>query len=143
LRDAQGRIQVDGTPGNNYGHPIIGPGYVYYGSALPKWTGGWTNNFTYKNLSLLIHADFKAGGKILSSTALNGLRQGHTQASLVGRDGTAPIPDAVIRGTDTPAPAPSNLSTYYASFRNNQVGDPFIFKSDFIKLRTIALTYDM
>jgi len=80
---------------------------------------------------------------VISSTALNGLRQGLTQASLVGRDGTAPIPDAVIQGTDTPAPAPANLATYYAGFRNNQIGDPFIFKSDFIKLRNISLTYDL
>lgn len=144
LRDSQGRIQVDvngrvlATPSNDY---------RYFGSALPRWTGGWTNNFTYKNLSLLIHTDFKAGGKVISSTALNGLRQGLTQASLVGRDGTAPIPDAVIQGTDTPAPAPTGgiggLAGYYADFRNNQIGDPFIFKSDFIKLRTVALTYDM
>jgi TonB-linked SusC/RagA family outer membrane protein len=144
LRDSQGRIQVDvngrviATPPNDY---------RYFGSALPSWTGGWTNNFTYKNFSLLIHTDFKAGGKVISSTALNGLRQGITQASLVGRDGSVPIPDAVIQGTDTPAPAPAGgiggLATYYADFRNNQIGDPFIFKSDFIKLRTIALTYDM
>ncbi len=140
LRDSQGRIQVDVN-----GRIVATPStdYRYFGSALPKWTGGWTNTFTYKNLSLLVHTDFKAGGKVISSTALNGLRQGLTQASLVGRDGTAPIPDAVIQGTDTPAPAPASLQAYYADFRNNQIGDPFIFKSDFIKLRTIALTYDM
>lgn len=140
LRDSQGRIQV-----NNNGYVVATPpsDYRYFGSALPSWTGGWTNNFTYKNFSLLIHTDFKAGGKVISSTALNGLRQGITQASLVGRDGSVPIPDAVIQGTDTPAPPPANLATYYAGFRNDQIGDPFIFKSDFIKLRTIALTYDM
>lgn len=140
LRDSQGRIQVDA---NGYVVATAPSDYRYFGSALPSWTGGWTNNFTYKNFSLLVHTDFKAGGKVISSTALNGLRQGLTQASLVGRDGTAPIPDAVIQGTNTPAPAPANLATYYAGFRNNQIGDPFIFKSDFIKLRTIALTYDM
>ncbi|WP_111309828.1 SusC/RagA family TonB-linked outer membrane protein [Confluentibacter sediminis] len=139
LRDDQGRIQVRAN-----GTVIATNDYVYFGSALPKWTGGWTNTFTYKNLSLLVHTDFKAGGKVISSTALNGLRQGLTQASLVGRDGTAPIPDAVIQGTDTPAPAPTvPLQNYYAGFRNDQIGDPFIFKSDFIKLRTISLTYDM
>ncbi|WP_157804947.1 SusC/RagA family TonB-linked outer membrane protein [Confluentibacter lentus] len=144
LRDAQGRIQV-----NANGRVLATPpsDYRYFGSALPTWTGGWTNTFKYKNLSLLIHTDFKAGGKVISSTALNGLRQGFTQASLVGRDGSVPIPDAVIQGTDTPAIAPTGgiggLAGYYADFRNNQIGDPFIFKSDFIKLRTIALTYDM
>ncbi len=140
LRDNQGRIQVD-----NNGYVVITApdDYKYFGSANPKWTGGWTNNFTYKNLSLMVHMDFKAGGKVISSTAVNGLRQGHTKASLVGRDGSAPIPDAVIQGTDTPAPGPLDLQTYYTNWKNNQLGDPFIFKSDFVKLRTIALTYDM
>ncbi|MBU3822767.1 SusC/RagA family TonB-linked outer membrane protein [Flavobacteriaceae bacterium XHP0103] len=139
-RDAQGRIQV-----NSDGYVIAtSPSdYRYFGSALPKWTGGWTNNFRYKNLTLGVFFDFKTGGKVISSTALNGLRQGHTKASLVGRDGTAPIPDAVIQGTDTPAPAPGSLAAYYAGFRNNQIGDPFIFKSDFIRLRNISLTYDL
>lgn len=139
-RDAQGRIQV-----NNQGYVIAtaADDYRYFGSANPKWTGGWNNTFTYKNLSLLVHADFKAGGKVISSTAANALRQGHSKASLVGRDGTAPIPDAVIQGTDTPAPPPADLQTYYTNWRNDQIGDPFVFKSDFIKLRTIALTYDM
>ena len=139
-RDAQGRIQVNG---DGYVIATSPSDYRYFGSALPKWTGGWTNTFRYKNLTLGVFFDFKAGGKVISSTALNGLRQGITKASLVGRDGSAPIPDAVIQGTDTPAPAPANLATYYAGFRNNQIGDPFIFKSDFIRLRNISLTYDM
>ena len=42
-----------------------------------KVTGGITNTFQYKNLSLLIHVDGKFGGKVFSSTALNGLRSGH------------------------------------------------------------------
>ncbi|WP_100611454.1 SusC/RagA family TonB-linked outer membrane protein [Confluentibacter lentus] len=140
LRDDQGRIQVTPT-----GEAVLtGPSdYRYFGGALPKWTGGWTNTFTYKNLSLLVHMDFKAGGKVISSTHINALRQGHNKASLVGRDGSAPFPDAVIQGTDTPAPAPVNLQNFYTNLKNQQLGDLSIFRSDFIKLRTIALTYDL
>lgn len=111
-----------------------------FGSALPKYTGGWNNTFRYKNLSLLVHFDYKAGGKVLSSTALNGLRQGHTKASLAGRDGGVVFPGVNAEGhANTVAVDPQ---TFYTDYRNLQIADPFVFKSDFIKLRNVTLTYD-
>ncbi|PLK44039.1 SusC/RagA family TonB-linked outer membrane protein [Emticicia sp. TH156] len=113
---------------------------VLLGSALPKFTGGWNNTFSYKNLSLLVHLDYKAGGKILSSTALNGLRQGHTKASLVGRNGGVVFPAVYANGEkNTTAVDPQS---FYTDYRNAQIADPFLFKSDFIKLRNITLNYD-
>lgn len=113
---------------------------VLFGSALPKFTGGWTNTFGYKNLSLLVHIDYKAGGKVLSSTALNGLRQGHTQASLVGRDGGVLFPGVYANGEKNTVKVDPQL--FYTDYRNLQIADPFLFKSDFIKLRNITLNYD-
>jgi TonB-linked SusC/RagA family outer membrane protein len=136
LRNDKGQIVVgaDGRLRANTGADVL------FGSALPKYTGGWINNFRYKSLSLLVHFDYKAGGKILSSTALNGLRQGHTKASLVGREG------GVIFPASLPTGAPNTVAvdpqTFYTDYRNLQIADPFIFKSDFIKLRNITLTYD-
>jgi hypothetical protein len=113
---------------------------VTYGQADPKWTGGWNNNFRYKKLSLLVHIDWKFGGKVFSSTALNGLRQGLTQASLVGREGGVRF-DGVL-----PNGQPNTFSVtpqaFYTEYRNQQIADPFVFKSDFIKLRNITLSYD-
>lgn len=114
---------------------------VLFGSALPKFTGGWNNTFSYKNLSLLVHMDYKAGGKVLSSTALNGLRQGHTKASLVGREGGVVFPGVLADGQKNTAAVDPQL--FYTDYRNLQIADPFIFNSDFIKLRNITLTYDM
>ncbi|WP_207632810.1 SusC/RagA family TonB-linked outer membrane protein [Foetidibacter luteolus] len=123
-----GRLQA--STGNN----------VLFGSALPKFTGGWNNTFRYKNLSLLVHIDYKAGGKILSSTALNGLRQGHTKASLVGREGGVIFPG--VRADGSPNTTAVDPQLFYTDYRNLQIADPFVFKSDFIKLRNITLTYD-
>ncbi len=133
-----GQIQVDDN-----GFVIATSEYKNFGSALPKFVGGWNNVFTYKNLSLLVHMDYKAGGKVISSSALNGLRQGHTKASLVGREGEVILPDAVYASNGQPNTSTPNPATFYAGFRNNQIGDPFVFKSDFIKLRNITLTYDL
>ena len=30
----------------------VGTGFYPVGSSIPKYTGGWNNTFTYKNLSL-------------------------------------------------------------------------------------------
>lgn len=113
---------------------------VLFGSALPRFTGGWNNTFRYKNMSLLVHFDYKAGGKIISSTALNGLRQGFTQASLVGREGGVVFPGVHEDGTRNTTAV--NPQAFYTDYRNMQIGDPFIFKSDFIKLRNVTFTYD-
>lgn len=135
-RNSKGEIIV-----NSSGRLVQNDGPdVLFGSALPKFTGGWTNTFTYKSLSLLVHIDYKAGGKVLSSTALNGLRQGHTKASLVGREGGVVFPAVYENGEkNTTAVDPQ---TFYTDYRNTQIADPFIYKSDFIKLRNITLSYD-
>ncbi len=135
-RNAKGEILLD-----NNGRLLASTGPdVLFGSALPKYTGGWNNTFKYKDLSLLVHIDYKIGGKILSSTALNGLRQGHTKASLVGRNGGVIFPGVNAAGSANTVAVDPQL--FYTDYRNLQIADPFIFKSDFIKLRNITLTYD-
>jgi hypothetical protein len=139
LRNAQGQILV-----NSDGRLLATPYDVDFGQADPKWTGGWNNSFRYKKLSLLVHIDYKFGGKVFSSTALNGLRQGLTQASLVGREGGVKFP-GIIQGTganNADRTVGVNPATFYTDYRTLQIADPFVFKSDFIKLRNITLSYD-
>lgn len=135
-RNAKGEIIVgaNGRLLNNTGADVL------FGSALPKFTGGWNNTFRYKKLALLVHIDYKAGGKVLSSTALNGLRQGHTKASLVGRNGGVIFPGVYDNGNQNTVAVDPQL--FYTDYRNLQIADPFLFKSDFIKLRNITLSYD-
>jgi TonB-linked SusC/RagA family outer membrane protein len=136
LRDANGNILV----GNN-GRLLASADNVNFGSGLPTWTGGWNNTFSYKKLSLLVQFDFKGGGKILSSSALNWLRQGHSKESLVGREGGV-IFDALRQSDGQPNTTAANPQTFYTDYRSLQIADPFIYKNDFIKLRNITLTYD-
>ncbi len=134
-RDDQGRIML-----NSQGRLLASTAQVNYGSANAKVTSGITNTFQYKNLSLLIQLDGKFGGKVFSSTALNGLRSGMSQTSLVGRDGVVfdgVLPDG-SKNTISVAP-----QIFYADYRTLQIADPFVFSSDFIKLRNITLSYDL
>lgn len=136
LRNAKGEVVLsnDGRLQASAGSDVL------FGSALPKFTGGWSNTFRYKALSLLVHIDYKAGGKILSSTALNGLRQGHNKASLVGREGG--VVYAGVYADGSPNTSAVDPQLFYTDYRSLQIADPFIFKSDFIKLRNITMTYD-
>jgi TonB-linked SusC/RagA family outer membrane protein len=120
-------------------------GFLPVGSSIPKHVGGWNNTITYKNLSVGIHIDYKFGGTVLSSTHLNMLRQGHSELSLEGRrEGeNGLIFPGVYENTGEPnTTSVTNLQGFYADYRNLQIGDPFTFKSDFVKLRNISVSYN-
>ncbi|HEY0244544.1 MAG TPA: SusC/RagA family TonB-linked outer membrane protein [Mucilaginibacter sp.] len=134
-RDASGNIITSN------GLPVASTLPVNFGSGLPKETGGWVNTVNYKGFTFVAQIDYKAGGKVLSSTNLNALREGLSQASLVGRVGGVVFPSV------TPAGAPNttavNAEDFYANYRTTNILDPFIYSSSFIKLRNLSLGYDL
>ena len=146
-RNAKGEIVVNnsGRLLESQGGPV-GNGFYPVGSSIPKYTGGWNNTLTFKNLSLNVFIDYKFGGTVLTSTLLNMTRQGHSKLSLEGREGGLTFP-AVYESSGLPnttkiMAAGNGLQTFWTDYRNLQIGDPFTFKSDFIKLRNITLTYN-
>jgi hypothetical protein len=67
--------------------------------------------------------------------------------SLQGREGGLIFPgvNSTTGAANTVAITTSSaytLQNYWTDYRNNQIGDPFTFKSDFIKLRSISLAYN-
>jgi hypothetical protein len=139
-RDANGNILLDDT-----GRMLPTDYLVNYGSALPTWTGAWNNTISYKNISLFVQVDFKTGGKIISGSNLNWLRQGLSEQSLVGREGiTADNFPGIVKSTgERYSGPPVNPQTFYTDYRTRQIGDPFVYNSDFVKLRNITLSYDL
>jgi len=137
---ANGRLVEDKTTGP------LGTGFYPVGSAIPKFTGGWNNTFTYKNLSLGVFIDYKFGGTVISSTLLNMTRQGHSKLSLLGREGGYIYPGVYestgAANTTVLTAAGNGLQSYWTDYRNYQIGDPFTFKSDFVKLRNVSLSYN-
>ena len=120
-------------------------GFLPVGSSIPKHVGGWNNTITYKNLSVGVHIDYKFGGTVLSSTHLNMARQGHSKLSLEGRrEGeTGLIFPAVYESSGLANTSTvTDLQGFYTDYRNLQIGDPFTFKSDFVKLRNISVAYN-
>jgi TonB-linked SusC/RagA family outer membrane protein len=148
-RNDKGEILVSNTGfplASNTNPPGITTGFQPVGSAIPKFTGGWNNSFNYKNLSLGVFVDYKFGGTILSATLLNMTRGGLSKLSLTGREGGYVFPGVNVN-TGLPNTVPitvagNGLQTFWTNHRNDQIGDPFTFKSDFIKLRSISLAYN-
>jgi TonB-linked SusC/RagA family outer membrane protein len=141
LRNDKGEILVQ-----NNGRLLATPTSVPVGSSIPKHTGGWNNIVSYKKLTLGVFIDYKLGGTVLSSTYLNTTRQGFSQLSLQGRrDGeNGLVFPGVYQSSGLPnTTAVTDLQGFYGDYRNLQIGDPFTFKSDFVKLRSISLSYDL
>jgi hypothetical protein len=141
LRNEDGDILV-----KDNGRLLASADVVPVGSSIPKHTGGWNNTFSYKNLTFGVFFDYKFGGTVLSSTYLNMTRQGHSMLSLEGRrEGeNGLIFPGVYQSSGLPnTTVVTDLQGFYGDYRNLQIGDPFTFKSDFIKLRSISLSYDL
>ncbi len=135
------------------GRLLATPDYIPVGSSIPKYIGGWSNTFKYKNLTLGVFIDYKLGGTVLSATNLNLTRQGFSKLSLEGRrEGESGVifpgvydanPDPATNDWQPNTTAVTDLQTFYGDYRNLQIGDPFTFKSDFVKLRNISISYDL
>jgi TonB-linked SusC/RagA family outer membrane protein len=133
------------------GLPMRTPTLIPFGSALPKWVGGFTNTFTYKGISASFLIDFKLGGKMLSGTNFNAYRHGLHKATLVGREGgvldaNGNDPGRVVGvGVDinsNPNEAAAKAEDFYSVVRGSQLIEPVIYKAGYWKLRQITIGYD-
>lgn len=133
------------------GLPLRTPTLIPFGSALPKWVGGFTNTVTYKGLTASILIDFKLGGKMLSGTNFNAYRHGLHKATLYGREGgvldaNGNDPGFVVgKGVDidsNPNEAGAKAMDYYSVVRGSQLIEPVIYNAGYWKLRQITIGYD-
>jgi TonB-linked SusC/RagA family outer membrane protein len=119
---------------------------IPFGSALPKWVGGFTNAFTYKGIVASFLIDFKLGGKLLSGTNFNAYRHGLSKATLVGREGGAKGEGAVVGvGVDVNSNTnmtPSDAENFYSVVRGAGLIEPVIYNAGYWKLRQITIGYD-
>jgi TonB-linked SusC/RagA family outer membrane protein len=120
---------------------------VNFGSALPKWVGGFNNAFTYRGLSFSFLIDFKLGNKMLSGTNFNLVRHGLHKMTLEGREGGANgegalVGDGVdIDGNINTVAAP--VQAYWEVVRSQALVEPVIYNGGYWKLRQVTLGYDL
>lgn len=124
---------------------------IPFGSALPKWVGGFNNSFKYKGVVASFLIDFKLGGKVLSGTNFNAYRHGLSKETLVGREGGAldaggNDPGKVVgEGVDINSnvnTAGAKAEDFYSVVRGSQIIEPVIYNAGYWKLRQITIGYD-
>lgn len=137
LRDAQGRQIFD--VGN--GRPLRTATQINFGSALPRWVGGFTNNFTYKGLSLSVLIDFKLGHKMISGTNHNAWRHGLHKETLAGRTEGFVIGDGVNLNGEVNKTR-SVVQAFYETVRSQNIAEEFVYNAGLWQLRQITVGYD-
>jgi len=136
-RDSQGRKLFSAN-----GAPIYNRDLVSWGSAIPKWIGGWTNALNYKGFRLSTLIDFKFGHKLISATNYNLWRHGLHKGTLAGREGgvigEGVTEDGAVNTT------PMEASAYYGTIRNiTSFVEDFVYNAGFLKLRQLSLGYKL
>jgi TonB-linked SusC/RagA family outer membrane protein len=135
-RDAKGQMIFQAS-----GLPLRTSDFILFGSGLPKWTGGFLNNFAYRGLNLSVLVDYKLGNKMLSGTNFNAVRHGLHMMTLEGRETGFVTGNGVNQsgGTNT---AKAAVQTYWEHLRSQQIIEPVIYDGGFWKLRQVSLGYD-
>ena len=123
---------------NAQGLPLT-EGLKAFGSGISPWTMGITNSFHFGQFGFSFLVDAKFGGFIYSGTNALAYRYGLHKNTLVGRE-TGVIGKGVTE-TGTPNTVVVDAQTYYSNQYN--FAEPFVFSSDFVKLRQIIFDYSV
>ncbi|MBK6263461.1 SusC/RagA family TonB-linked outer membrane protein [Marivirga sp. S37H4] len=139
-RDPNGNIihGENGLPQKDQTNKVLG-------DAVPDWTGGWNNSFTYKGINLNVLVDAKIGGEIYSMTNAWGRYAGILEETLKGREngivgeGVIEVSEGVYEENNVVVPA---LNYNHAAFGNN-IAAGSVFDASYVKLRQITLGYSL
>lgn len=146
-RDANGVPYVTAT-GNFVNDPA-----VYFGSVLPKHTGGLQNSFNvFRDFEVNANIDYQVGGKFVSLSNQWGSYSGLTARTAALNDKGNPVRDAVangggvrVDGVDPTSGQPVTYyvaaQTYYQNLYNNLVFDDYVYDLTFVKLREVSIGY--
>ncbi|RFZ92625.1 SusC/RagA family TonB-linked outer membrane protein [Mucilaginibacter conchicola] len=154
-----GQIYGNGILRNSAGVPILSAtGFyqndpnVYFGSAVPRHTGGLQNSFTvFKDFTINANFDYQFGGKFVSLSNSFGSFSGLTARTAVLNDKGNPIRDAVADGGGVhttgvdkdgkPVSFYVEAQDYFHNLNNVKTYDPYIYDLTFIKLRELGVSY--
>ncbi|MEP7267707.1 MAG: SusC/RagA family TonB-linked outer membrane protein [Saprospiraceae bacterium] len=123
----------------------------YFGSVLPDWNGGITNQFTYGNLFANFNIDFSKGGVFYSLSDNWGKFSGLFAATAELNDKGNPSRDAVSVGGGVHVTGVGEDGTavdtyveafdYWHQFFNRNIAEASIKPLDYIKLREVNVGY--
>jgi outer membrane receptor protein involved in Fe transport len=127
------------------GYPIVADTFVYHGSIQPKWTGGISNQFSYKNVTLGVLFDMRRGGKLMSYTNYVGQYSGVLKTSLRGREIDFDEPGVVAQGIDIDTGDENDVVLTSESYFQGLFGnvEPYVYDASYTKLRELRVGIDL
>ena len=161
-----GGVTVQNIVGSSYGE-IVGYKYKRYngqivyengipqredkvsslGNGVYKLTGGWNNQFSYKNFTLSFLIDFKFGADIFSGTNYQLVSSGMHKKTLLGREND-PVGEIIGQGVMldengnyVPNTVAVSAQEYWQGITTNQIAEEFVYDASFIKLRELSFGY--
>lgn len=105
---------------------------VPMGDADPDFFGGWSNNFSWKGISLNIFFTYMWGNQVLMGQGTNLTRTAHTRGVI------AEYAENAWRGPGTTNTYPRNIVGYSFNQKNS---DMILFDGSFFRLRALTLSY--
>lgn len=112
---------------------------VYAGDPNPKWTGGWTNDFNYKNFGLNIVSTFVMGRDIVNSTLLDRLRLGKSFA------GSSSLPNfdnySIWQKSGDDAKYPT-LNPWISTSQIVNYDSEYVEDGSYFKIKSATLSYN-
>jgi len=125
----------------------------YFGSVLPKFTGGFYNTLSYKGITLSAAIDFQKGGKFFSLSEQWGNSGGLLEATAAINDRGFNVRDDVSTGggvhvkgvseTGTAIDTYVDAYTYFTQFHGNRLAEEYVHDASYIKLREMAVSYSL
>lgn len=138
------RYKTDGNGNRIYdadGLPIRSDDVDILGSGVYNFTGGFRNDFTYKNFNLGFLLDFKFGAKIFSGTNYNLYNTGLHEMTLLGREGG--IVGVGVTTSGEPNTTSVDAQTYWQHVVSQSITEEFVYDAGFVRLREVALGYSI
>ncbi|MEO6722473.1 MAG: hypothetical protein ABIN67_19040, partial [Ferruginibacter sp.] len=146
--------RINGQPVINDEGGYINDPEVYFGSVLPRYTGGIQNSFEIMNdFVVSANIDYQSGGKFVSLSDMWGTYSGLTARTATINDKGNPIRDPVADGggvhvfgvddTGHPKDVYVEGQTYFHNLYERNTFDPFIYDLTFVKLREVSLGYNI
>ncbi len=134
-RDAQGRIMLGST-----GAPLKTALVQHVGNLNPDWILGWSNTFTYGNISLNFMVNGKFGGVTFSQTESMLDGAGVSKRSADARDAGG----VTINGVQSDAPVSTvDAETWYRAIGDrNGIGEAYVYDRTNVRLTQLALSYN-
>ncbi|HLS95249.1 MAG TPA: SusC/RagA family TonB-linked outer membrane protein [Sphingobacterium sp.] len=135
-RDEQGNRIFDEN-----GLPVRSDDLSVLGNGVYRFTGGFRNDFSYKNFTLGMLLDVKLGAKIFSGTNLSLYGTGLHKNTLEGREGGI-VGKGVTESGDINTTS-VDAQTYWKYIVDQSFTEEFVYDAGFVKLREISVGYKL